>query len=244
MHATKGIGVLAIGVGVAGIALIAPILLWRSSINAAGVGSKTGAVWLLEVGSLVLLVMGAGWLITDRYFGIVIDSRNRASLSRLQAALWTLLVLSALATATLVNAHILWLDSQAEVAVLVKAASSAQSVTALLPFSAVNFSIPDELLAAIGIAGFSLVATPMAQSTKTGQAPDPVALAAVQAREGGAANVEQDGNIFGRPTKAGAVWADIFRGDDIDSANTIDLTKVQQFVITLVLVGAYGAVSG
>jgi len=205
------------------------------------VGVFASVVWLAELLGLTAMIIGAGWVITGRYFGAIIDSRNRASLSRLQAALWTLLVLSALLAATMVNLHAIATtpDSHALTS-LVTTARTAAGSTDKGPFDAFDFAIPNELLAAIGIAGFSLVATPMAQSTKTQTAADPAALAAVMAIDKDPSGVLPDGNIFGRMSKAGAVWADIFRGDDVDSASTVDLSKVQQFVVTVVLIGVYG----
>ena len=41
-----------------------------------------------------------------------------------------------------------------------------------------------------------------------------------------------------------ALWADLFRGDEVGNADTVDLGKIQQLLVTLLLAGIYiGALS-
>jgi len=59
--------------------------------------------WLATLGLLALFAAIAGQGITGDWRGVLIDGRNKMSLSRLQTALWTLVILSAFLTAALVN---------------------------------------------------------------------------------------------------------------------------------------------
>src|SRR6266567_8917136 len=59
--------------------------------------------WLATLGLLTLFAAIAGQGITGNWRGALIDGRNKMSLSRLQTALWTLVILSAFLTAALVN---------------------------------------------------------------------------------------------------------------------------------------------
>jgi hypothetical protein len=68
-------------------------------------------------------------------YGVLVDNRNKVSLSKSQAALWTLLVLSAIVTAAGVNLKV-----------------GAQDI--------LGFDIPGQLLIAMGLSAGSLVATP------------------------------------------------------------------------------------
>lgn len=52
-------------------------------------------LWAIIVGLMTLFVIALGWGANGKWFGILIDTRNRVSLSRLQITLWTLLSLSA-----------------------------------------------------------------------------------------------------------------------------------------------------
>lgn len=91
---------------------------------------------------------------------------------------------------------------------------------------ALSLDIPDPLLAAMGIAAASLAATPALLTLK---APDPDTGASALA-----GHVESDE----------ASWLDMFRGDEVDDADRPDLSKIQQFLITLALVGGYAVLIG
>lgn len=181
------------------------------------VGQAWGMTALLIAAFLALI----GVAINNRPAGILIDNRHRVSLSKFQAVLWTVLILSALITS----------------------AAARATVADALPTTAggvVGFGIPPELLAAMGIALTTLVATPALLSRRTGNAADPQALAAAAARTGrDPAMITAAGRVVGWRSAACAQWMDMFRGDDDSNAGAPDLSKVQQFLITLTLVGVY-----
>lgn len=90
--------------------------------------------------------------------------------------------------------------------------------------AALAITIQDELLAVMGIATASLAASPALLTLKTATAGG-TALA-----QNRAAN--------------DAGWLDIFRGDEDADKDRPDLSKIQQFLITLALVGVYGVALG
>lgn len=155
--------------------------------------------WLFTGGAMIALMADIGWALNGRPAGVLIDNRNRVSLSKLQATSWTVLVLSGVVTLV---------------------AAKLEGV----PRVTDPISIDGYLLAAMGISAASLVAAPAILSLKT--TPD-----------GGSA-------VFGRALPAQARWVDVFRGDDIANADSPDLSKIQQFLISLVVIGAYAFLLG
>jgi len=167
----------------------------------------------LMLGELILI----GWLINERPVGAFIDNRNRISLSKLQAAGWTVVVLSGFATAAAYNiAASIYQDS---------------SVTALA------IAIPGELLLAMGISATSLVAAPALLSMKSQQTPSVDNLANAAAKLG--TPVASNGKVLLRTTPDAASWADLVTGEEVGNAGSPDLGKIQQATITLLLLGCY-----
>lgn len=87
---------------------------------------------------------------------------------------------------------------------------------------ALDIDIPEPLLAAMGIAATSLTAAPAILKLKE---PDP-------ARRSPAAAARQE------PGQAS--WLDLFRGDEEGDKDKPDLSKIQQFLVTVALVAVYG----
>jgi hypothetical protein len=172
------------------------------------------AVLALLTGELMVI----GLLLRRRFSGAFIDNRNMLSLSKLQAGGWTVLVLAAFATAAAFNATVPHVDYS--------------NVAAL------SVVIPGELLLAMGISATSLVATPGLLSLKAAQTP---AVGAEQAAANRTGKVTtSNGKVAGRASPADASWADLVTGDEVGNAGTPDLGKIQQALITLILLGAYG----
>jgi len=110
---------------------------------------------LAWVAGLVIVMAGvvlAGKAVNGRWSGAFIDSRNRYSLSQVQAIAWLALVSSGIVAAGIANVR--------------------SGVATPL-----NLSIPIELLAAIGLSVTTLVGTPLIRSIKRGNNPDPVQTA-------------------------------------------------------------------
>jgi hypothetical protein len=164
------------------------------------------AAILLLIGEFALLgrAVGRGWA------GVIIDSRNVMSLSRLQMCLWTVLVLSALLVGVAFNV-------------------SVSNPTAL------GVSISPELVAAMGISATSLAATPALLSLKTGQTPTgqtPAGQALADQPRTGTVAINND--------IRDAAWTDVITGDEVGNQATADLGKIQQLLVSLLLIGAYG----
>ncbi|MBF0610378.1 MAG: hypothetical protein G8345_02875 [Magnetococcales bacterium] len=172
---------------------------------------------------LVMLMASVGYGIANRPAGIIMDSRNKISLSRFQMAGWTVVVLASILTIAITNT----------------AAMTPCQSGAVCP-SPLDFTIPDGLLAAMGISSASMIASPFILNTKTTTDPHPDQVSQTADK----LNIPQDslinqGMVFARSNAMDASWLDMFRGDDVATAWSVDLSKIQQFLITLVLLGSY-----
>ena len=79
----------AIGAGLVVIIFVALVLIVGTTLD------NSGARWGIIAGLMVTFLCAIGLSINKRPDGILIDPRNKISLSRLQVVLWTVLVLSA-----------------------------------------------------------------------------------------------------------------------------------------------------
>jgi hypothetical protein len=181
-----------------------------------------------------------GWTLRERLAGVIIDARNVMSLSKLQACAWTVLVLSSL---------------------LIGAAFNLASGNTTNPLS---ITLPPELLVAMGISATSLAATPALLSLKQGSNPSPTSLiqaatslnqaaaspnqpaakpgapAAQPATPVTAATVPRVGTMITNNGVADANWTDMLTGDEVGNFDVPDLGKIQQLLVTLLLLGVYG----
>ena len=66
--------------------------------------------WGLSAAVMVGIAAWAGWAATHRIGGILIDTRGRYSLTRLQVSLWTILVVSLLVGVLAARATVAGLD--------------------------------------------------------------------------------------------------------------------------------------
>ena len=147
---TIALTILLAAIGVLGISLPANVdqlsFLGQSSLFA----------WLAIAVLMTGVAVVAGHGITGLFRGVLIDDRNRLSLSRLQMLLWTVLILSAYLAAALAN---IGRDTS----------------------SPLDVSVPSELWIAMGISTASLVAAPAALAYKHRRRPkniEPVEKAA------------------------------------------------------------------
>ena len=86
------------------------------------------------------------------------------------------------------------------------------------------------------------MATPAILSTKANTPATPADTVAVQDQLNlKVGDLSAAGKVFGRSAASLAEWADMFRGDEVGNAAQVDLSKVQQFLITVLLVVVYGA---
>jgi len=179
--------------------------------------------WL---GTLILLTVFttiAGHGITGLSRGLLIDERNKISLSRLQMILWTIVVLSGFLTAALSN-------------------------LALGQINPLCIAIPTELWVLMGISTTSLVGSPLIKSTKIAKkakADETTSTFNLLAEEGvDSSKLASKGQIVVNTVLEGARWSDLFKGEESGNAAQLDLSKVQMFFFTLILVLAYAVAIG
>jgi hypothetical protein len=152
---------------------------------------------------------------------VLVDSRNRISLAKLQMAAWTVLLLSAYAAATFANI------------------GTGQP-------NPLDVSIPRELWLAMGISTTSLIGSPLILNGKKADAQtqrrqkEYARQIALLAEQGVAEeSLERMGSLVGYKHPRQSRWSDLFQGEETGNAGLIDLAKVQMFFFTLILILAY-----
>jgi hypothetical protein len=192
-------------------------------------GGGRPETWLITVGLFAAALAVAGYATVGRWDGIFIDNQNRISLSRFQLILWTLLLVSALMTAGLINA--------------MKPADP----------TPLQIRIPPKIWALLGLGAFTAVAAPTIDQHTSISAFETTAFAGTNATEAEAEKgriksaLAKEQNIP-EPKFAGALlikngpndarWIDIIRGDSA-GALLVDVAKMQQLAFTLLLISVY-----
>lgn len=208
--------------------------LWAGVVLALGLGALPYFAergWMIEwryaspmtliaalTGGLLLLA-GFGLDVSGTPLGCLQTGRNALSLSRLQMLLWTVLALSGLTAAATCRAWGQWHGSLA---------------------TALQIYIPGDLLAAMGISYFTGAAAPAVLAVKAQGSTDPSHAAILTERKGETMIVR--GRVASRPFGARARLGDLVEGDEVGSAGVVDFSKVQQLLVTLLLVAVYAAV--
>jgi hypothetical protein len=204
------------------IALVA-VIGWQWSAKA-GEHQKAIVIWLINMALMLAFTIIAGYIITGVLRGVLIDSRNKISLSRLQMLLWTLLILSGFLTAALINLH--------------------------RGFDAAPLSIAldERLWALLGISTASLVGSPLIKNSKKSESRNVVqedkAKEVMAARGVKTENVTAEGKILVNENIEDARWTDIFKGEESGNGAFLDLGKVQMFFFTLITWAVYAAALG
>jgi hypothetical protein len=194
--------------------------------------------WLFYLGLMVALTVIVSDGLTGSRRGILIDDRNRISLSRFQTVLWTFLILSAFFAAGIGNAF----SGDAD---------------------PLGIGIPETVWALMGISTVSLVGTPLILSGKRTTAPptahipqdatspmlgNPQPLRSwkdqLQAQGVDTSSLGVQGSVVLRDDAAGATWAELFRGDEVANIASLDLSKIQMFLFMIVLAITYAIALG
>lgn len=207
-------------------AALVPSALISLGARDLGLPPHPAAIALFACDLLLLgtIVFGCGWAITGRAAGIALGSWNDYSLSKLQVVLWTIVVLGAFVA--IASLRLLGFFGFAAAA------------------DPLDIAIPGPLLAAMGIAAFTSTATPSILALKSTQPGQPPQIAAARQRQidatgGQATDFAHTGQTVGRTSAATASWIDIVTGDELANAGTVDLSKVQHLLVTLLLLGTY-----
>ena len=179
--------------------------------------------------ALLVWFMSVGVGVTGQRAGILWTSRNTYSLSRLQLTLWTWVVLSALMATVICRMYYLFMPAQTG------------------GFAgALNVVIPSELLQVMGISVASAALTPLILSSKSQPSPPsaaqtaPVSAAQLDAaadRVG--APIQAVGSVMVRDANYPPLFVDLFQGDEVGKAGLVDMGKVQQAIVSLVLIVGY-----
>jgi hypothetical protein len=180
--------------------------------------------WLGSMVLLTLFVAIAGHGVTGYWRGALIDGRNKISLSRLQTALWTLVILSAFLTAALINVRSGQVDP-------------------------LSIALPTGIWILLGISTTSLVGSPLILNNKKSRPADPqetarnLDLLKNQNLAQPDAVINQ-GQVIVNTSPENASWADLFRGEETGNAGQFDMGKIQLFYFTFILVLVYAVALG
>jgi len=162
-----------------------------------------------------LLVLGKA--VSGVPLALLVNERNLMSLSRFQALVWTVVVMSGYLTMTVAR---------------VKAGQQ----------DAADVGVPQELWIAMGISTTSLLGTPLMLGTKRARRPDErlVENTSVQLDEPATdIDAHRQGVLYANPNMTDARMADMFQGDEVGNTAHIDLAKVQMFYFTLIAAAGY-----
>src|SRR4028119_756783 len=168
-------------------------------------------VWVSNMALLLVFTVVAGYAITGFSRGVLIDSRNKISLSRFQMLLWTILILSGFLTAVLINVR----RGQTE------------------PLS---IALHPTLWGLLGISTASLVGSPLIKNNKKSEPTNTEAASRTMSLLGrqGASPSGVEGQIVINNDAKDASFTDMFKGEEVGNAAFLDLGKVQMFFFTLI----------
>jgi hypothetical protein len=195
-----------------GIGFLSAAVLWLAYDSA-----HPQRAWLFALVLLTALCIVLGMWLMKLPAGILISNRNLMSLSRLQVVCWTLVIFSGYIVVVMQR--------------ILHQISNPLSIT-----------IDNSLWAVMGISFASFVGTPLILSGKTqvDASPDAIRAASIALQEP-SSEIERNamGKLYSNPTAQDARFSDVFQGDEIGNTAYVDVSKVQMFVLTVLLVGAY-----
>jgi hypothetical protein len=186
----------------------------------ADVGSSSIALpFMIAVIGIGGLIIALGLGTKDRVAGVWIDTRNRVSLARVQVTLWTVVALSAYFILAMFN---------------VGFAEILASPQLIADYSAYP-TIPSSIAAALGIATGSTMLSPLILGTKDDQSA-PVFEEQDLKNRGTPFFGNATSGLNKRSSPKLASIADIFMGEEEANADTVDVSRLQNVVITITLV--------
>ena len=169
-----------------------------------------------------------GYWVNKSPMGILIDKRNKVSLSRLQLVVWTIIILSAFLTMAMYNV-----------------ANPDEEKGAL------SIAIPSELWWLMGISITSLVGSPLLKQVRDGEADKKLTQDEIDELDGlrrhrMISDTEYRSRLVGKTSviqtnddvKKASFW-DIFKGEEVTNYNYVDIAKLQMFLFTVIIVIAY-----
>jgi hypothetical protein len=205
---------------------------WMYAISGylTGVSSDPGSTsilvpFLVALVGVTSLIIALGLGTVGRVAGVWIDTRNRVSLARAQVTLWTVVALGGYLVLSLFN---------------VGFAGFLQSAQGLATYHSFP-SIPASIAAVLGIATGSTMLSSLILSTKDDKGPDLTIEGAAQrlTNRGAPFFGNQSSGLDMRSSPALASMADIFMGEENADADTVDVSRLQNVMITITLVFGY-----
>ena len=174
--------------------------------------------WIATMILFTMFVVVAGHGITGLWRGLFIDRRNEISLSRFQMVFWTVIVLSGYFSIVLANIALGWSNPLA-------------------------VAIPEEVWLAMGISTTSLIGGPLISRKKRSLKADDhkTAITFNLLYEQGVnpSTLDTEGQIVIKKKLTDSSWSALFRGEESNDAAHLDLTRIQMFFFTIILLLAY-----
>jgi hypothetical protein len=205
------------------------VLGWPVSGVAKGGGTALGPAMVGLMLSVALLGIAAGLATERKVFGVWISPQNRISLSRVQVSVWTIVVLGAYAALAAFNAGMMAHLFETE-GVESVVATAGRLFSGGVPFP----DIPGWVLATLGIA----VTSSMASAVLKGDAAVPSLASGTGGQQTGFAwrYLDRSDNF---PPAAGPSFADLFTGETEGDTNAVDVSRLQNLIVTFILVTGY-----
>jgi len=176
-----------------------------------------GTAWAICAAILGVCFAGLGVAVRQDWLGILIDKRNKISLSHVQVVLWTWLLVSAMAAAVLVTGRIDF-TMNPHLYALMGITIGSLSGTVIVKGTKAG-QVPHEY--------FQTPTAPADLSPGVAGKSNPLAAP------------DRMGVLNAGP-KGGHQWADMVKGDEYIDRHTVDIGKVQMLLFTLLAVGGYG----
>ncbi len=199
---------------------VAIVALAFGAVSIPGLNQLALYPWVIDLVLTIALFCAIGMGNKGLWFGILVDGRNRISLSRLQLVMWTILFVNTFLIVYVWNIAHATLDASTAASVLAKA---------------MDFSVPSTVWLLMGMSGVSAAATPAILSAKplppADESPPPVPFDPSK---------YLDGLVVKRRADQRPQWSDILLGDDAGNADSIDVSKLQQLLLSFVAIAVYG----
>jgi hypothetical protein len=177
---------------------------------------------ILAIASVLGMILAIGYGLRGNIIGGLVDDRGRLSLSRFQLAMWTVVILGGYWTLSFWNIAI------------------GPPGTIVLP------ALQQDLWLLLGVVTISPLASSLVLSVRRQQTVDPPGTTVAGGQTGTATPpgvpqqaVGQDGPLDIRTQPNTWSFLDLFTGEEVANRGSIDLTRVQNFVFTLIALGAY-----
>ncbi len=188
--------------------------------------------------SMVLLTISAGLAQKGLWYGALVDERERISLSRAQQIIWSILLLSALATVTWFKASSGWqITGETSPGLFPNMDASLWGTMGITIAASPLLSAAIKQIKNERAVGMLQPAPPAAGGEQQPQQP----AAAPPANKSSASfAVIQPALTDTNVSAAEARWMDLISGETVGKQNSLDLSRLQHLMISGLLVTSYG----